>query len=217
MVIRILLADDHKIIREGLRSLIESEKDIQVVAEAEDGRQALSLVREFSPNVVVVDVAMPGLNGIETARRIARDYPRTSIIALSMHSDRRLVGKMLAAGASGYLLKDCAFEELANAIRTVAAGRTYLSSMILDIMVRDYFNRQSVSTSAMLCDLTDREREVLQFLAEGNSVKRIATQLHITTKTVETHRERIMQKLGLRSVAELTKYAIKEGLTSLEL
>lgn len=217
MSVRILLADDHKIVREGLRSLLERERDIEVVAEAEDGYQALKLVQERSPKVVVIDVAMPGLNGIETTRRIVQGYPNTRVVALSMHSDRLLVGRMLAAGASGYLLKDCAFEELASAIRVVAAGRTYLSPVIVDIVVKDYFTRHQMSDSAAASDLTEREREVLQLLAEGGTAKEIAEQLHVTAKTVETHRERIMQKLNLHGVAQLTKFAIREGFTSLDL
>ena len=217
MGIRILLADDHKIVREGIRSLLEKQQDIEVVAEAQDGRQTLTLVGELLPKVVVVDVAMPGLNGIETTRRIVHGYPGTSVIALSMHADRRLVGSMLAAGASGYLLKDCAFEELANAIRAVAAGRTYLSSRIVDVMVRDYFASHDRFVSSTPSALTGRESEVLQLLAEGSTAKEIASELQVSTKTIETHRERIMQKLNVHSVAQLTKYAIREGLTSLDL
>jgi two-component system, NarL family, response regulator NreC len=217
MVIRVLLADDHKIVRQGIRSLLERQQDIEVVAEAEDGRQVLTLIQKIHPKVVVMDVAMPGLNGIETTHRIVSDYPEAKVIALSMYSDRVLVGRMLASGASGYLLKDCAFEELAKAIRVVAAGRTYLSSVIVDVMVKGFFLRHDSAEAAALSILTDREREILQLLSEGSSAKEIAAQLHVTSKTIETHRERIMGKLNLRSVAQLTKFAIREGLTSLDI
>jgi len=216
MSIRVLLADDHKIVREGLRALLEKQQDIEVVGEAEDGRQTLKLIEETLPNVVVIDVAMPGLNGIETTRRIIDNYPGTKVIALSMYSDRRLVARMLAAGASGYLLKDCAFEELTQAIHSVAIDQSYLSSIIVDIVVKNYFHNFDKVDPSVLSSLTNREREVLQLLAEGNTTKEIASYLCLSIKTIETHRQQIMQKLNIHSIAQLTKYAIREGLTSLE-
>ena len=214
--IEVLLVDDHKIVREGLRSLLERQHDIRVVGEAENGQQAMRLIQRMLPKVVVMDVAMPGLNGIETTQRITHDFPDMKVVALSMYSDRHVVSGMLAAGASGYLLKDCAFEELAKAIRAVAADRTYVSSMIVDVLVRDYFHKSGAGSGSAISSLTDREREVLQLLSEGKTTKEIAGHLHVTAKTVETHRQRIMEKLNIRSVAQLTKYAIREGLTSLE-
>ena len=216
MSIRILLADDHKITRQGLRSLLDKEFDMEVVAEAEQGRTAVRLVRELSPQVVIMDVTMPDLNGVEAARQIVSEFPDVKIIALSMHSDSLFVTEMLRSGASGYLLKDCAFEELARAIRTVVAGRTYLSPCIFGVVVNDYLHRLSKADFSGSEVLTDREREVLQLLAEGKSTKQIALKLHISVKTVETHRRQMMDKLDIHTVAELTKYAIRKGLTSLE-
>jgi len=216
MSIRILLADDHKITREGLRSLLDNQQDMEVVAEAEDGRTAVSLVREVVPSVVIMDVSMPDLNGVEATRQIIAQFPDVKIIALSMHSDTLFVTEMLKSGASGYLLKDCAFEELAAAIRVVVAGKTYLSPSVSGVVVDDYLHRLSKADFSDSEILTDREREVLQLLAEGKSTKQIALKLHISVKTVETHRRQMMNKLDIHTVAELTKYAIRKGLTSLE-
>jgi two-component system response regulator NreC len=214
--IRILLADDHKILRNGLRSLIENEPWMEVVGEAADGREALRLARKLAPDVIVMDVSMPGLNGVEAARQIASEVPKVKIIALSMYSDRRFVIGMLKTGASGYLLKDCAFEELNRAIRTVMANQTYLSPGITGIVVEDYVRQATENNRSASSLLTPREREVLQLLAEGRSVKQIASTLYISVKTVNTHRAQIMEKLNIHSIAELIKYAIREGLTSLE-
>lgn len=216
MSIRILLADDHKITRQGLRSLLEKQDDMEVVAEAEEGRTAVRLAREFSPHIVIMDVSMPDLNGVEATRQIVERTPDVRVIALSMHSDSLFVTEMLKSGASGYLLKDCAFEELTLAIRAVADGKTYLSPSISGVVVDDYLHRLSKTAYAGPDILTNREREVLQLLAEGNSTKKIALKLHISVKTVESHRRQIMDKLDIDSVAELTKYAIRKGFTSLE-
>jgi DNA-binding NarL/FixJ family response regulator len=216
MSIRVLLADDHKITREGLRSLLEKQQDMDVVAEAENGRAAVRLAHELLPNVVIMDVTMPGLNGMEAARQIVSRFPNIKIIALSMHSDSLFVTEMLRSGASGYLLKDCAFDELALAIRAVASGKTYLSPSISGVVVEDYLRRLTKTGFSSSDVLTDREREVLQLMAEGKSTKQIALKLSISVKTVETHRRQIMHKLDIYTVAELTKYAIRKGLTSLE-
>jgi DNA-binding NarL/FixJ family response regulator len=212
---RILIADDHRITRQGLRSLLEKENDMEVVAEASDGRTAVELTREMKPDVVIMDVSMPDLNGIEAARQIIDRYRGVKVIALSMHSDTLFVTEMLKSGVSGYLLKDCAFEELAGAIRSVMAGKTYLSPSISGVVVNGYLNRIA-DTAVSPSGLTDREREVLQMIAEGKSTKQIALKLHISVKTVETHRRQIMNKLNIFSVAELTKYAIRKGLTTIE-
>jgi DNA-binding NarL/FixJ family response regulator len=216
MSIKILLADDHKITRQGLRSLLEKESDMEVVAEAEEGRTAVCLVRELSPDVVVMDVSMPDLNGMEATRQIVAELPNVKVIALSMHSDNLFVSEMLKSGASGYLLKDCAFEELARAIHVVVEGKTYLSPAISGVVVDDYLHHLARTESTSSEVLTDREREVLQLIAEGNSTKQIALKLHISVKTVETHRRQIMSKLNIHTIAELTKYAIRQGLTFLE-
>ena len=216
MRIKILLADDHKIVRDGLRAMISGHPDMEVVAEAENGRAAVSLVKQLAPDIVIMDISMPDLNGIEAARHIVADAPRVKIIALSMHSDSHYVKELFKAGASGYLLKECAFEELANAIHTVAADQIYLSPRISHVVINDYLNRVSTEENSVFSVLTAREREVLQLLAEGKTTKEIAYTLDLSTKTVEAHRQKIMEKSNLHSVAELTKYAIREGLTSLE-
>lgn len=214
MTIQIIIADDHQIVRQGLRTLLEREADMQVVAEAEDGRRTVALAREFVPQVIVMDVEMPDLNGIEATMQILTEFPQIKVIALSMYSDRRFVTNMLKAGASGYLLKDCAYEELSQAIRLAMANRIYLSPGVADVVVKDYVS--PAPSQSVFSVLTTREREVLQLLSEGKRTSQIAELLHISIKTVETHRQQIMHKLGMRSVAELTKYAIREGLTSLE-
>ncbi len=216
MSIRILLADDHKITREGLRSLLDKQPDMEVLAEAQEGRTAVRLARELLPDVVIMDVSMPDLNGIAATRQIIDRVPKVKVIALSMHSDALFVTEMLKSGASGYLLKDCAFEELTRAIHAVVADKTYLSPSISGVVVNDYLHHLSKVDFSGPDVLTDREREVLQLLAEGNSTKQIALKLHISVKTIETHRLQIMNKLDIHSVAELTKYAIRKGLTSLE-
>jgi DNA-binding NarL/FixJ family response regulator len=213
---RIILADDHKIIRDGLRSLLEQEEDIEVVAQAKTGHETVELVAKFVPNVVIMDIAMPDMNGIEATRHIINSFENVKIIALSMHSDRKFVIEMLKAGASGYLLKNCAFEELANAIRTVTAGKTYLSPSITDVVVDNYVRGSGDNEPSVFSVLTRREREVLQLLAESKTTKQVAIILHISPKTVETHRLKIMKKLDLNNMAALTKYAVREGLTSLE-
>jgi DNA-binding NarL/FixJ family response regulator len=215
MKIRILLADDHRLMCAGLHSLLDKEGDLEVVGEAFDGRTAVQLAEELTPHVVVLDVAMPDLNGIEATRQILKHAPDSRVLALSMHSDRRYVSEMLLAGASGYLLKDCALEELAQAIRIVHSGQRYLSPKIASTVVDEYVRRVSADRSTAMSVLSDREREVLQLLAEGRSTKEIAAQLHVSPKTVETHRRQVMHKLDLHSVAQLTKFAVKEGLTSL--
>jgi DNA-binding NarL/FixJ family response regulator len=216
MPTRVLLADDHRIIREGLRSLLQKQPDMEVVEEAQDGITAVRLTEKLHPDIVIMDIGMPDLNGIEAARQIVTRLKDVKVIALSMHSDKRFVLEMLKAGASGYLLKDCAFEELINAIRTVSSGQIYLSHRVTGVVVDEYLHNRPASESTVYSLLTAREREVLQLLAEGNTTKSIAASLHVSTKTIETHRQQIMEKLNLRSVAELTKYAVKEGLTSLD-
>ncbi|MCD6216625.1 response regulator transcription factor [bacterium] len=212
----LIIADDHKIIRDGLKSLISPHSDLQVVAEAGDGRRAVELVRELRPDVVIMDVNMPELNGIDATRQIVSEIPDTRVIALSMYSDRRFVNAMLKAGASGYLLKDCAFEEIIRAIKTVLNGQMYLSATITSQVVDDLITKKAGENESTLSMLSNREREVLQLLAEGNSTKEIASTMNVSVKTIESHRKNIMDKIDLRSVAELTKFAIREGLTSLD-
>lgn len=216
MTIRVLLADDHNIVREGLRSLLEKEPDIEVVAMADNGRTAVRLAGELKPDVAVLDIAMPEMNGIEATRRINRENPEIRVLTLSMHSARRFVTEALSAGAKGYLLKDCASEELVRAIRTIAADETYLSPKVAGLIVKDYLKHSPVTTPSADSCLTNREREILQLIAEGESTKEIAFKLGVSIKTVETHRQQIMKKLNLNGVADLTRYAIREGLTPLD-
>ena len=215
MKIRIVVADDHKIMREGLKALIDKQPDMEVAAEAQDGLTATRLARKLLPHVIIMDIGMPEMNGIDATREIVAENKDIKIIALSMHSDRRFVLEMLKAGASGYLLKDSAFEELVTAVHTVMTGQSYLSPRITDIVVKEYLHNLPRNESSAFTILTQREREVLQHLAEGKSTKQIASTLNLSVKTVETHRQQIMDKLQIRSVAELTKYAIREGITSL--
>lgn len=216
MRIRVLLADDHKIVREGLRSLLEKESDFEVTAVADNGRVAVQLASEMRPDVVVMDIAMPEMNGIEATRRITAENPEIKVLALSMHSARRFVVEVLSAGAKGYLLKDCAADELVRAIHTVAAEKIYLSPDVADQIVKDYVKHVPDSQPTAFSQLSTREKEVLQLIAEGRNTKEIAFTLAVSIKTVETHRQQIMKKLNLQSVAGLTRYAIREGLTPLE-
>jgi len=203
-------------VREGLRSLLEKEPDIDLVGEAEDGRSTLELASRLKPQVVVMDISMPDLNGIDATRKLLEKLPGVKVLALSMHTDQRFIEGMLRAGATGYLPKDCASEELVRAIRTVLSNQTYLSPSIADIVRRDYLSQRREADISVSGVLTEREREVLQLMAEGKNTKEIASRLQVSVKTIETFRQHIMQKLDLHSVAELTKYAIREGLTSLE-
>jgi DNA-binding NarL/FixJ family response regulator len=210
MKLRILLADDHRIIVDGLRQLINNEPDMEVAGAAEDGHGAVRLARELEPDVVILDISMPGLNGIEAADLILAERPKSRVIALSVHSDRRFVSRILQAGASGYLLKNCASKELVEAIRIVAGGETYVSPKVAGVLVKDYLGKLDKPGV-----LSQREREVLQLIAEGQSTKQIGVILFISPKTVERHRKQIMEKLNLYNVADLVKYAIKEGITGL--
>jgi len=216
MTIKVLLADDHKIIREGLRALLEKERGIEVVGEASDGRAIIKMIEKYSPDVVLMDISMPDTNGIEATRKIIEKNPKIKIIALSMHSDRRFVADMLSAGASGYLLKDCAMEELGRAIRTVISDHVYLCPSVAKIVAEGFVQKPGRSGTTIRTILTPRELEVLQLLVEGKATKEIAFHLNVSIKTVETHRKNISEKLDIHTIAELTKYAVREGLTSLE-
>ena len=210
--IRILLADDHTVVRKGLRLLLESHPGFQVIGDAADGRDAVSLAGEHAPDVVVMDVAMPGLNGIEAARQISAKLPHTAIVFLSMHSDESYVLKALKAGARAYLLKDSAEHDLIAAVIAVSEGKAFFSPAISKMMVEDYMRQMQerhIEDSYEL--LTTREREVLQLLAEGKNNKEVAAILNLSLYTVETHRGNILQKLNLHSGAELILYAVRKG------
>jgi len=209
------LADDHKILCDGISSLLKEYPDFEVIGEAADGRTALRLVRELSPDVVIMDISMPDMNGIDATRRINAEHPGVKVIALSMHCEKQFVSEIFKAGASGYLLKDCAFEELEHAIRIVMNNQTYINPQIASLVVESLVSQPVASKKQAFTLLTEREREVLQLIAEGKSTKQIASDLHVSAKTVESHRRQVMGKLNIRNVAELTKYAIREGLTSI--
>lgn len=217
MNVRLLIADDHAMMRQGLKSLIEKESGMEVVGEAENGKQTVELAKKAGAHVVVMDVAMPDLNGIEATRKILKSNPRTRVVGLSGHANREFVREMLKAGASAYVVKSRAYEELVRAIREVTKGKKYLSPDIARGVVDEYVEMSSsMKENPAFVVLTEREREALQLLAEGKSTKDIAHALGVSVKTVETHRHNIMEKLDLHSVAELTKYAIREGITSVD-
>ena len=211
--IRILLADDHTVIRLGLKLLLERQADFVVVGEAEDGRKAIQLAESLQPDVIVMDVAMPNLNGIEATRQITTALPKVAVVVLSMHSDESYVMRALKAGAKGYLLKDSAEADLIQAIRTVVTGKSYFSAAVSKMLLEDYvqnLRQRGIEDSYDL--LTPREREVLQLAAEGKSNKESAALLNLSAYTVETHRTNLMQKLGLHSVPELILYAVRKGI-----
>ena len=209
--IRILLADDHTLVRAGICSLIKNMEGTEVIAEAGDGREALRLVRTHRPDVVLMDVAMPGLNGLEATARIAKKFPHVRVIILSMHINEEYVLQALRAGAAGYLVKGADAAELEIAIRAVARGETYLSPTVSKHVVTDYIQRISGETTSLEL-LTPRQREVLQLIAEGYSTKKIARTLKISVKTVETHRMQLMERLDIHDIAGLVRYAIRVGL-----
>lgn len=216
-MIRVLLADDHGIVRQGSRELLDEQVDMEVVGEAEDGTRALELVGEVLPDIVVMDITMPNLNGIEATAQIVRQFPKVKVVALSAHSGRSYAASMLKAGALGYVLKDSLFDELTKAIRTVAAGQTYLSTKVAGTITTDYVTRLSGTTRSSSDNLTAREMKMLRLLTEGKSTKEIASQLRISPKTVDANRRKIMDKLGISNVPGLVKYALREGIISLEI
>ncbi len=213
---RILIADDHGVVREGLKVLIENQPDMEVVGEAEDGLMVTQLAKELSPDIILMDISMPNLNGVEATRLILTENPDIRVIALSVHLDKHFVTQMLKAGASGYVLKSCLFDEVLRALRTVNRNEHYLSPKITDVVLDDYIHYMATYNKSADDHLTSRERQIVQMLAEGKSTKNIALSLHVSPKTADANRRQVMNKLGISSLAELTKYAIREGLTSTE-
>jgi len=207
-VIKILLADDHALVRQGLRFILEAQNDMEIVGQAGNGNEAVEMAEKLKPDVVIMDVAMPGLNGVEATRRLSGSLPRTRVLALSMHKDSVYVREILRAGARGYLLKDSGDADLVAAVRAVAKGEGYISPAVSDAVLSDY--RKHVTDPLDL--LTSREREVLQLIAEGKTNKEIATDLNLSVYTVEAHRGRIMEKLNLHSTGELVRFALRNGL-----
>jgi DNA-binding NarL/FixJ family response regulator len=215
MGIRILIVDDHKLVRDGIHALLDIQSGLEVIATAENGRVAIQLAKKLKPDVVLMDVSMPGMSGSDATLQILEAVQGIKVIALSMHSEKRIVESMLRVGVSGYLLKDCPVEELCFAIRAVMTNKTYFSQEIASAVVMGYLENVSSSAQNDKSLLTARECEVLKYLAEGKKTREIAKGLSVSVKTIETHRRQIMDKLNLRSIAELTKYAIREGITSL--
>jgi len=212
--IRLILADDHQIVRQGIRMLLEAEPDMVVIAEACNGREVLRQAQELLPDVIIMDITMPELNGIEATRQILSIAPGIKVIALSMNADSRFVLSMFRSGVSGYLLKECSQGELIKAVRIVLKDKTYLGPGISDIVIKDFLTGWQATDGSAFSTLTPKELKVLQLVAEGKSTKQIAEGLYVSIKTIESHRKQIMDKLGIHSIAELTKYAIREGLTS---
>lgn len=217
MAIRVLLADDHTVIRDGLRFMLEAQGDITVVGDAADGRQAVNQVQKLKPDVVIMDIAMPELNGIEATQQIRYTCPSTQVVILSVYSNAEHIFRALQAGARGYLLKESAGKEVVSAVRAVRVGRRYLSRKIAETMIDDYVHqRESTEAKSPLERLSPREREVLQLVVEGKSSKEIANIIHLSPKSVETYRSRLMQKLNVNDLPGLVKFAIQHGITTLE-
>ncbi len=210
--IKLIIADDHKMVLEGLASSLEGFDDIELAGTVDNGRDAILMAHKIKPDAIVMDIQMPGLNGIEAARKLRKELPEIKIMAISMHADKRMVKNMLKAGAHGFILKECAVKELAHGIRMMMNGETYICSRMVKLMLDQMIQGEEEEISF----LSPRERELLQLITEGGNTKDIATHMAISTKTVVTHRRRLMAKLEITSIAELTKYAIKEGITSLD-
>ncbi len=218
MKITVLLADDHLIIRDGLRNLLNSRDDFEIIGETDNGRQAVLMVKDMQPDIIIMDISMPELNGFDAARQIVAMKCKTKILVLSMHNNKQYLSEMLKAGASGYLIKNCAFQEIVEAVKTILNGHIYLSREMKDVIVDDYVQLLERPEEPDLNEkkLTAKESEILQLFVKGDSAKDIALTFGLSVKTVSTHRNNIMNKLDLYNIADLTKYAIREGLTMLE-
>lgn len=214
--IKVVVADDHTILRQGIKALLGNQEGIEVVGEAKDGREAIKTTEELSPDVILMDIAMPGLNGLEATRRIKKKFPKIKVVVLTMHANEEYIFQILNAGADGYLVKETAFQDLISAINAVHRGEAFMSPSISKKIMTDYIQRAQGEEKVGFDTLTTREREILQLVAEGNSNKKIAEALFISPKTVETHRAHIMDKLNIHDRAGLIKYAIRKGMINLD-
>jgi two-component system response regulator NreC len=214
--IKVVVADDHTILRQGIKALLDNQEEIEVVGEAKDGREAIKAIEALSPDVILMDIAMPGLNGLEATRRIKKKFPMTKVVVLTMHTNEEYIFQILNAGADGYLVKETAFQDLISAINSVHRGEAFMSPSISKKVMTDYIQRAQGEEKVGFDTLTTREREILQLVAEGNSNKKIAAALFISPKTVETHRAHIMDKLNIHDRAGLIKYAIRKGMINLD-
>jgi DNA-binding NarL/FixJ family response regulator len=215
MPVRIIIADDHRLFREGLVNLLSDSKDIEIIAEAENGNDAIEKAKELNPDIIVMDIGMPILNGVEATGKLVKELPAIKVIALSMHSEKQYIKGMLEDGAAGYLFKNCAYDELIEAIHTVKAGKKYLSDKITEIMIRDYLGKEE-SMSEPDSELTERESEILKLIAEGVPTSEISELLFLSVKTIGTHKQHLLEKLNLKTSTDLVKYAIKKGIISLD-
>jgi len=215
MPIKIIIADDHRLFREGLVNLLSDSKDIEILAQAENGMDVIAKSKELNPDVIIMDIGMPVLNGVEATGRLLKELPGIKVIALSMHSDKQYIKGMLEAGASGYLFKNCAYDELIEAIHTVFAGKKYLSDKITEIMIQDYLGKEERMPESD-SELTERESEILKLIAEGASTSEISELLFVSVKTIGTHKQHLLEKLNLKTSTDLVKYAIKKGIISLD-
>ncbi|MHC5157512.1 MAG: response regulator [Planctomycetota bacterium] len=214
MATKVLLVDDHEIMREGISALLRRYSEFEVVGQAADGRRALEMASQLKPDIIIMDVGMPNLNGVDATKQLLSMNPELKIMALSTHSDGAIVAKMIKAGAKGYILKESAFEELVEGLNTLQDGRTFLCNKISKVVFSDYVDLVANPKVMDGDGLSGREREVLQLVAEGHTTKQIAEILNLSTKTIDSHREHIMEKLGIRNVAGLTRYAIRQGMTT---
>jgi two-component system response regulator NreC len=214
--IKVVVADDHTILRQGIKALLDNQEGIEVVGEAKDGREAIKTIEELLPDVILMDIAMPGLNGLEATRRIKKKFPKVKVVVLTMHANEEYIFQILNAGADGYLVKEAAFQDLISAINAVHRGEAFMSPSISKKVMTDYIQRAQGEEKVGFDTLTTREREILQLVAEGNSNKKIAEALFISPKTVETHRAHIMDKLNIHDRAGLIKYAIRKGMINLD-
>lgn len=215
MAIRIIIADDHQLFREGLANLLADTNDIEILAQAENGRDAFNKARELNPDVIIMDIGMPVMDGVEATRQLIKELPKAKVVALSMHAEKQYIKGMFEAGASGYLFKNCAYDELIRAIRTVHNGKKYLSERITEIMISDYLGKEE-DLPVTDSELTERESEILKLIAEGVSTSDISDRLFVSIKTIGTHKQHILEKLNLKTTTDLVKYAIKKGIISLD-